>query len=68
MNPAIFKLAVENTEEISIGNLVIRDRVLHNLRTGEVAEPSNNTNDEDIIVAIQKSFVEEVGLETTTDI
>jgi hypothetical protein len=29
LNPAIFKLAVENTEEISISNLVVRDGMLY---------------------------------------
>lgn len=61
LNPAMFKLAVESSEEISISNLVVRNGALHQLGPGETPLPSDNTSDEDIIAAIQKSFVEEVG-------
>lgn len=61
LNPAMFKLAVESSDEISISNLVVRNGALHQLGAGESPLPSDNTNDEDIIAAIQKSFVEEVG-------
>lgn len=61
LNPAMFQLAVESSDEISISNLVVRNGDLRQLRPGETPLPSDNTSDEDIIAAIQKSFVEEVG-------
>ena len=67
LNPAMFKLAIESTDEVSISNLVVRDGFLHQLEPGEVPLASDNINDEDIITAIQKSFVEEVGLLETAE-